>query len=717
MPKQPKNDNINNMPDGLTEDERVLYVALKNFDNAQLAYQSQRLEAREDLSFVAGNQYKSDQTGDDDYRLTVNLLGPFLRQITAEARSMNPSIRVVPVSTDADVDNAEVIGGMIRSIEQKCNSESVYQTALWYAAAGGEGYILLDSEYVDNETDDQDLIINACDNPEKVFLDPNHTKMDGSDSEWGFIIEDIDHGTYLRKFPNTSLADNIKANTWDRLTLPNDWMNQNTVRIARYWLKEYEMVKTWYVRDPVTLVDSYVNEEPGPDVVQLKKKPRESYKIIVKEYQLTAYEVLGETFWPGKYIPIVKVVGETFAVGGQKVQYGAIRMAKDPQRQYNYAVSRQTEMIDQAPKNSFVITEKQMGNHAEKWANANRVNYGALPYVNETGNAQPPFRVSGLDSNAFQGVAATRSQALEDMKLVFGIQDASLGVPGNETSGVAQQGRVEQSSRSTYQYFDHLLLSMKHLGRMIVNVIPDFYDTERTVRIVKPTDEDQLVIINSMKDKKRYDLTKGQYDVVISTGPAYASKRDMAHDQLMDVQNAVPGAPIGDLIAGLIDDPISKIAAARIKATYPPAVIAATGEDNQSDMAPKEQVTALQQQLAQIQPQMQALQMQNKELHDRLIVAADKTSLELTKTHLDDEQKKAQLKADEQESKAEFYLKKKELALKEKQLALADRQMKLNEMMAAHKAHESTKPNREDYGNVDSVDTNIDTNISAGPSD
>ena len=672
-----------NDDDSNSTDEAVLKTALEYFDSAQQAYETQRAEARDDLQFVAGNQYTTSIPGDDDYRLTVNLLGPFVRQITSEARTMNPSIRVVPVSSDQDVDTADVMAGLIRHIEQKSSAESAYQTALWYAAASGEGYILLDSEYVSPDSWDQELVIRECDSPEKVFLDPNHVSRDGSDSEWGFIVEDIDHGTFRRKYPESRLASSLANNQWPRLNLARDWLNDRTVRVARYWCKEYVKKRVWLVMDPITGQSTSVTEKPGPDVVLLRKQPRISYDVTVRARVLTAHEVLEETTWPGQHIPIIKVVGETYSIGGQRVQYGAVRMAKDPQRQYNYAVSKQTEMIDMAPKNSWVITDKQMGNHAEKWANSNRVNYGALPYVNDAG-APPPQRVSGLNAQAFSAVAAGRQQSLEDIKLVFGLNDASLGRPGNETSGVGIQARVEQSSRSTYQYFDNLLQSLRYLGRQIVDVLPVFYDTERTIRIVKPTTEEETVLINSMTNNFKYDFSHGQYDVVVSTGPAYASRRQETFDALSGILQTQPTAPIGDLIASQVDNPVAKLAAKRIKATIPPEILAATGEDNRDDMAPRELVNQLQQQMAQMQMASQKTELEKQELEIKVRILEDKSAFELAKLDVQGNQDQRQLEFEKQKAQAEMEIRMRELDLKEEQLELARVQMTINAARAAH---------------------------------
>lgn len=690
-----------------TKHEGVLQQALKRFDEASEAYHTQRLEARDDLRFVAGDQWTS-PASDDELRIKVNLLKPFLRQITAEARSANPAIRVIPVGDGADQDKAEVYSGLIRHLEQKCDAEAVYQQALWYAAAAGEGYLFIDSEYCDTTSFNQDLIIKGCNNPEKVFLDPHHELLDGCDSEWGFIIEDMDHDAYCRQFEKSDLADAIGNGSWSRLSLPGDWLNKDTVRVAKYYTKEYKMKTIYQVLDAATQ-KTVVQDKPATEV-QVPITSRQVQEVTVMSYWLNAYEVLEEAPWPGKYIPIVKVTGETFYVGGAKYQAGAIRDAKDPQRQYNYFTSRQTEMVDLAPKNSFVGATGQFANNPEKWANANRINYGFLDYTPTAlgGNpVPPPTRVSGLDIQAFSGVLQSRQQSLEDLKLVFGLHDAALGRMNGNASGVALQNRVEQSSRSTYQYFDNLLVALRCVGRQLVELFPHFYDTERTIRIVKPTDEDQLVAINSMENDLRYDLTKGTYDVTITTGPAYASKRQEAFDSLSGLaqQNPAAGAVIGDLIASQVDSPVAKLAALRIKATIPKEVLAATGEDDEGDMAPAELVQKLQLELSKQQMELQQKDLENQELQVKVRVAEDKSALELTKMDMEGDQTVAQLNFEEKKAKMEFDLKQRELALKERQMELAEKEFQVNAALAANKVLE--KP----MDTVKHPDPNADTNL------
>lgn len=702
-----------NEKEDFNEDLDPVHECVERFAQAQDAYSQQRQDARADLRFVAGEQWES-QPDSDELRLTVNLLNPFLRQITAEARQANPSVRVVPIGGGADVDLAEVRGGLIRNIEQQSDSESVYQQALWYAAAAGEGYIYIDSEYCSDTSFDQDLYIRACENPEKVFLDPTHVRVDGTDAEWAIVIEDVAHDYLKRQFPKSKMVENMKALSWDRLGLPGDWIDQETVRLAKYWVKERVPKKIWLIMDPMSMEQTTVTEKPGDEVIILNE--RDSFETKVKCYLLNAEEVLEETTWPGMDIPIIKVTGDSFYVGGERVQYGAVRHAKDPQKQYNYFTSRQTEMVDLAPKNSFVGATGQFANNPEKWANANRVNYGFLDYTPTALNGQPvpaPTRVSGLDMASFSGVSQSRSQSLEDLKLVFGLHDAALGRMQQEASGVALQNRVEQSSRSTYHYFDNLLISIKAIGRQLNQLIPSFYDTERIVRIVHPTDEEQLIVINSMANNNRYNMSKGQYEVIVSTGPAYASKRQEAFDALNGIMQALPGTGqfIGDLVASQIDSPVAQEAAARIKASIPPEILAATGDGDESEMAPKELLQKTQQDLAQTQQQLKKTELEKQELEVQVKIATDKAAMELTKADMDYDIKTKEMKHQDEVAEIEARIRMKQLEIEERKLAIEERKLEIMAISAASKVNEGFRSDGVDDPNTGHINGGSEANI------
>jgi hypothetical protein len=98
------------------------------------------------------------------------------------------------------------------------------------------------------------------------------------------------------------------------------------------------------------------------------------------------------------------------------------------------------------------------------------------------------------------------------------------------------------------------------------------------------------------------DVTVGEYDVVMETGPGYNTKRQEAVDSMMSLLAADPNlmAQAGDLIFRNMDFPGADIIADRLAAINPLAQI-----DEKSPIPPQVQM-----QLAQSQQQMQAMQQQ-----------------------------------------------------------------------------------------------------------
>ena len=97
------------------------------------------------------------------------------------------------------------------------------------------------------------------------------------------------------------------------------------------------------------------------------------------------------------------------------------------------------------------------------------------------------------------------------------------------------------------------------------------------------------------------DLTTGKYDVTISVGPSYATRRLEAADSMMAFVQAVPqaGQVAADLIAKNMDWPGADAIAERLKRMLPPGI-------NDEEMTPEQQQMA--QQAMQEQQEMKEIQ-------------------------------------------------------------------------------------------------------------
>jgi predicted NBD/HSP70 family sugar kinase len=160
----------------------------------------------------------------------------------------------------------------------------------------------------------------------------------------------------------------------------------------------------------------------------------------------------------------------------------------------------------------------------------------------------------------------------------MGIFDASLGAQGNETSGRAILARQQEGDTATFAWIDNLARSIQHAGKILVDMIPRVYDTERVVRILGEDEADKMVPINTTDPQTGQlinDITVGKYDVAITVGASYQTKRLETADSMMQFVQAFPQAAevAGDLIAKNMDWPGADEMGERLKKTLPPGLV------------------------------------------------------------------------------------------------------------------------------------------------
>lgn len=599
--------------------EAILEIAKKRFQLAVDAEAQSRTEELDDLQFLAGNQWpedvRKDREADNRPCLTINRLPQFVRQVTNDQRQNRPSINVSPVDSGADVDTAKIFQGIIRHIEQNSNADVAYDTAAEGAAGRGIGYFRLTTDYVDETSFEQEIFIKRIRNRFSVYLDPHYQEPDASDANWGFIFEDLSVDDYKAQYPNSQLA---SMDDWQSIgdQIP-DWVNAETVRVAEYFYREYEESEILLLVDGSTLALKDVPK--GKEIPKEAIKSRRKVSVCtIKWCKLNAVEILDETEWPGKWIPIIPVIGDELDINGRVTRSGIIRHAKDPQRMYNIWASAETETIGMAPRAPFIGAAGQFDGFAEQWRTANTRSHAFLEYNPKNVNGQP---VGPPQRNVYeppvQAITNARMQSSEDLKATTGIYDASLGARSNENSGVAIQRRNMQAQTNNFHYIDNLSRAMRHCGRQIVDLIPKIYDTARSVRIIGEDGETDMARVNQIftegGQEKSYWLGQGRYDVTISTGPSYATKRQEAVASMLDMSKVAPQLMqvAGDLLVKNMDWPGAQDIADRLKKTLPPGVA-----DDKKDQAPiPPQVQAQLQQMGQM---IQNLTGALNQAHDQL---------------------------------------------------------------------------------------------------
>lgn len=604
-------------------------------------------KGKEDLDFLEGGDKQWDAADAQSRRasgrplITINKLPTFLNQVVNDNLQNTPAIKVHPVDDGADMETAEIIGGIIRHIEYASNADTCYDSAAKMAASIGFGYFRLITDFCDENSFDQDIKFCRIPNPFSVHFDYASTELDGSDALRVLIETQIDKVQFRREYPKSKAPDHF---------VDHEWVKDSEVLVGEYYRVEFYSDTLLRLSNGEAGFKSELLELPmGVGVVQERKLQRR--KIML--YKLTATEILERVEIMCKWIPVIPVYGNELNNDGRIVRSGIIRDGKDPAKMYNYMWTSALEEIASRSKSPYIMAEGQDEGYEQQWQYANRSTQAVLKYKPTTVSGQlapAPQRQQMAEFPAgYMGMAMTAS---DDIKATTGLFDASLGANGTATSGRQEIAQQRQGDLATYHFTDNLQKSIRQAGRCLVSMIPKYIDTPRAVMILGDEGEIKHVQVNQQiqpeQDPKTgkiktvlNDVTAGKYDITISTGPSYQTQRQESAEAMVAMAGNYPElmAAAGDEVIEAMDWPKADKIAARVKKfislqmpgliekeegeepEMPPEMMQAMEQDHQK-------MQELQQQLAEMSQQLESKQ-QEQESKERIEAAKNDNNLDV----------------------------------------------------------------------------------------
>jgi len=569
----------------LAEKESDIFEEARDRHQISLAATSDdRNLAKEDFLFGEGEGH-----WDDDVvttasaatpQLTINLTDALVNRVVNNIKEQRPRGKAHPVGDGADIDRAKVINGIGRHVEYRSQASVAYDTAADCAVRAGWGYARLVAEFISPDSFKKDLRILPIDNIFSVYDDPAAIMPTGCDRNWLLIAITMPRTEYRRRYPR---MDNVSWSDSGNNEYRLDWESKEEIRLAEYFRirektdtlyrlrsadgKEYNKYKSD--------LKNFAN--PGGEIID----ERESYKREVQWFQLNGTRVVEREILPGTLIPVARCQGNARNVDGRVKRRGMIRAMKDPQRMVDYGETAKIMRLGLASKSKYIAAEGQLDGHPE-WTTSNVEPIPTLvykPVTIETAQGEvllppptpiPPAQVEAGFTEFVQGMRSNLL-AVSGMPNEPG-QDAQ----GQVVSGKAIQRRDKLSDQSHIQYYDNQTLMIADLWRMILEYIPVTYNEPgRVQRIIGDDGKPSMQTLNMVgPNGLENDVTTGDYDVMMDTGPGYDTKREEGAENLLELLQTPALAEIvaktaPDLVFRSIDHPYMEEIADRLAAQTP----------------------------------------------------------------------------------------------------------------------------------------------------
>lgn len=523
--------------------------------------------------------------------LTINKTRQHNLQIINDAKQNKPGIAIRATGNGATFESAQALSSLVRYIERKSKAQVAYDTATVFQVNGGIGYLRVATDYCDQKTTNQDIFIRRVPDPKMIYMDPDAREADKSDSMFAFAYEDLPKEEIKLRFKKYGdLGTQSPLGYEDGM----DWVKEDHVRVCEYFRKvkkEDELLVIQTPQGPVLVKASKLDKQKLELAIDDPQTLRRTIEDTVVEYYLIiGCKVVEKKKWPGKYIPLVPVIGEETIIDGKMDRKGHTRAMIDPQRMYNYWTSAAVEHVALQGKTPWVGSADAIEGYEVYYNNANKNNYSVLlynAYDDQGRELKPPIRIDPpmMAPAYMQGMQI----ASDEVMAVSGQYQAQMGQPGNERSGKAIGERQRQGDNSTYHYIDNLAVAIRQVGNIILDLIPIIYDTERVLMVMAEDGTDFEIMINP-KAQKAFEMKRdnngkiaqrilnpkvGEYDVEADVGPAYATRREEAFNAFTLILTQAPemAAVIGDLLLQAGDFPMADEAAARLKRMVPPQAL------------------------------------------------------------------------------------------------------------------------------------------------
>lgn len=623
------------------DDPNIIAQAKRRFAVCEERERDTRALAIEDIKFARGDADNGWQWAKEESQrrtagalarpmLTINKVRQHNLQIINDMKQNTPSAKVIPAGGETTYEAAQVMNGIIRHIEYQSDAKAQYENAYEDAVEGGIGYWRIVTDYEDDESFDQDIFIRGVKDPMSVYYDPDIKEPDGSDCRFAFVFEDMSKEKFEDCYPEyTDIAHNAPFGK-------TQWINKDNIRIAEYYYTEE-------TKDTIARIDDttvYLSDIEDTALRQLIRENKDIPKRRVKRKSVKWCKIIGDTIVekrdiPGKYIPVVRVVGEEVEIAGIYDRKGHTRCMKDPQRVYNYWTSAAVEFVALQTKSPYLVDVNSVDGLENYWANANTENSAYLPYrsYDEHGTALPsPTRIAPPQFSAayIQGMQIS-SQELKD---VSGQQDAKMGAQTEEISGVAIARRQAQADNATYGFINNLARAIRLTGKIIIDIAPKIYDTKRVIRILGEDGTESRVTVDPeapqahQEQEIEYDKIEtifnpglGKFDVMADIGADFATRRQetaAALSQIMAQNPQITGVA-GDLLFKSYDFYLADEIAERLSRTIPEAI--------KSDKSSPE--------MQNLQQQIQQSQMISQQLMQQLAEEKRKRDVDVYKAQTD----------------------------------------------------------------------------------
>lgn len=364
---------------------------------------------KKDKKYLGGEQFEKEDTdilGKDRSNNRLNVVANAVRTIVNTYREQPYKWRVVDNATQKDSELLNTAGNTF--LESPENSTACLE-ALESSVAFGLGVLVVTTDYgVDGNPEPT---MYTMDDLETVYLDPELTKLNGSDQTEAAIVE-----LKSRRWVENNYGLDISTIDTPQVEISQEYDRKEYMPLVTYWRKHEGQVTC---------------------------------------YRLIGNDIVEEIPLPMTYIPVIPLFGEKYFDSEKESWHGIVDQMKGVQKLINYAYSNILVRLATSPKNVWLGESESIEGNEKYFRDSNKTLNPLLIYNKWSADGKRELEKPERISNEIQlgDVGEMFSQSLQMVNSIIGIPAIGLESETEKTATeVLTASKVFQNNIRAYIY-------------------------------------------------------------------------------------------------------------------------------------------------------------------------------------------------------------------------------------------------------------------------
>lgn len=492
-------------------------------------------------------------------QIEFNIGEAYISRLRGEFSKQQPSV-VVTADDGAKVptDVIEVIKAHLKHIIFDANKSNCEYQIYTDILSGGFSAIKLWTEYASPMSFNQIIKFDRVYDPTLVGFDPLARQSHKGDGRYCFELFPKSREEFEAEYPEIDLKGidftrNVEGFNWSYSNNQED-----ILLLCDFYEKKKKKVKI------VKLVNGYVMTyedyklfveewdksgllEQAPGIIG---KPRWTEIEKIVRYRFIENKVIEYVETEFTSLPIVFVDGNSIVIR-QGTQQGAFIQMTRPyiyhlkglQQLKNFAGQTLANELENLVQHKFKVAKESLPDeqpYLDAYTNiqlANTLVYKAFKDNDPKQPVPPPQEIQRIPPPS--EVINTFTLVDQMAQSILGSYDASLGINDNQLSGTAIVEGATQSNAAAMPYVVGFLQALSQVARIIVDLIPKFYVTARTIPVINEDGTRDYRKVNQDGGvSMNYD--ENALNVKVEAGVNFAIQKARSQNQIVALSQAMP---------------------------------------------------------------------------------------------------------------------------------------------------------------------------------